>query len=142
MRQHFVRSKLPKEMVNYTFLPKAPKSWQRDPNTWLTSVDIERFMKHYERSHPDFAFMGPSPIDFDTKQMFGECVWNELCHFNLDELLRSNVRKVGVIFNLDEHWEEGSHWTALFVDVPKKSIFYFDSTSTSRSRRINSCCKC
>ena len=32
-----------------------------------------------------------------------------------------------MVFNLDEHDESGSHWVSLYVDIPHKIIFYFDS---------------
>ena len=36
-----------------------------------------------EHLHKDFDFMGPSPIDYDTHLISDECVWEELCKFNL-----------------------------------------------------------
>ena len=71
--------------------------------------------------------MGPSPIDYDTHKMFGECVWDELCKFNLKNHLKNNNKKIGVIFNLDPHYKSGSHWVAVFMNDIKKTIYYFDS---------------
>ena len=59
--------------------------WRKKPTTWLNSLDIENVMNQYEKKHNDFEFIGPSPIDFNTKKLFGECVWNELCRFNLKQ---------------------------------------------------------
>ena len=33
-------------------------------------------MKQYESKFKYFKFIGPSPIDFDKKKHFGNCVWN------------------------------------------------------------------
>ena len=65
-----------------SFAPEWPQEWKKNPNEWLSSVDIIKVMKQYEKAYKCFDFMGPSPIDFDTKTLYGECVWEELCNFN------------------------------------------------------------
>ena len=136
MRQKFMKGKLNTELKSYTFAPKSPASWKKDPNTWLTSVDIEKVMKQYEKKYRNFEFIGPSPIDFDTHKLFGDCVWDELCRFQLSETIKRGKKKIGVIFNLDPHYKEGSHWVSLFIDVDREFIFYFDSTSDPLPRQI------
>jgi hypothetical protein len=84
-------------------------------------------MNQYEKKYKCFDFLGPSPIDYDTHKLYGECVWDELCHFNLEEQIKKGHTKFGVIFNLDPHYKGGSHWVSLFVNVKKHTIFYFDS---------------
>lgn len=127
MRQGFAKHGLTNEMQYYTFAPDAPKTWRKNINEWLSSVDIENVMKQYEEKYPTFGFFGPTPIDFDSRKLYGECVWEELCHFNLMDQLKKNKKKIGIIFNLDEHWNEGSHWVSLFLDIPSRKICYFDS---------------
>ena len=90
MRQKFMKGKLNTELKSYTFAPKSPSSWKKDPNTWLTSVDIEKVMKQYERKYNHFEFIGPSPIDFDHHKIYGECVWEELCKFSLQDNIKRN----------------------------------------------------
>ena len=128
LNQHFVREKLNKELLQYTFAPDAPESWDKDPNTWLNSLDIDNVMRQYEKEYSNFEFIGPSPIDFDKRQEYGECVWGELCHFNLIKKLHEGIRKIGIVFNTDPHDEPGEHWVAVFIDIDKKFIFYFNST--------------
>ena len=41
--------------------------------------------------------------------------------------MKKGKTKIGFVFNLDEHWKDGSHWVALFVDTRTKQIVYFDS---------------
>jgi hypothetical protein len=128
LNQHFVREKLDKELLQYTFAPDSPQSWNKAPNTWLNSLDIDNVMKQYEKEYPNFEFIGPSPIDFDKRQEYGECVWGELCHFNFTKKLQDGIKKIGIVFNTDPHDEPGEHWVALFIDIDEKFIFYFNST--------------
>ena len=93
-------------------------------------------MKQYEKAYKCFEFMGPSPIDYDTKKMYGECVWEELCNFNLKEQINKGKFKIGISFNLDPHYLGGSHWVSLFINVKKKTIFYFDSAGEKIPARI------
>ena len=127
LRHNFMKQNLSTEMLNYTFAPKSPDSWKKQPNEWLSSIDIINVMKQYEHAYPEFEFIGPSPIDYDTHKIFGECVWEELCHFDLKKYVKKNVKHIGIIFNLDPHYKEGSHWVALFVSIKKGCVCFFDS---------------
>ena len=44
---------------------------------------------------------------------------------------------MGIIFNLDKHNKDGSHWVAMFVNIKKKKIYYFDSYGENIPGRIN-----
>ena len=137
LRQNFSKHKLSKDLLLYTFAPNAPESWKTNPNEWLSSVDIEKVMKQYEDKHSDFVFLGPSPIDFDKQQRNGECVWKELCEFNLEEQLANNKTKFGFIFNTDPHYSSGSHWISMFLDMNKNTLFFFDSTGDRPPREVS-----
>ena len=126
VRQMTKNTKMEKELLD-AFVPESPESWNKNPNEWLSSIDILKVMNQYEKKYKCFDFLGPSPIDYDTHMLQGECVWEELCHFNLGKQLKKGFNKFGVIFNLDPHYKGGSHWVSLFIDVRKKFIFYFDS---------------
>ena len=93
-------------------------------------------MKQYERAYKCFDFIGPSPIDFDTKKIYGECVWEELCHFNLEDEIKNGKFKIGVIFNTDPHNKPGSHWISLFINIKKGTIFFFDSAGDKIPKKI------
>ena len=129
LNQSFMQNNLDPELKNYTFAPIAPKIWKKNPNEWLNSMDINNVMKQYEHEYPSFTFIGPSPIDFDKKKLFGQCVWNELCNFDLKKLIKNGKNKIGIVFNTDPHYLEGSHWICMFIDVKKNYIFYFDSNA-------------
>ena len=83
--------------------PAAPEEWTKKPDEWLSTVDIQKVMKQWENSYPCFEFLGPSPIDYDKQQLFGECVWEELCKFSLKSCKKRGKYKIGIIFNLDIH---------------------------------------
>ena len=130
MRQKFAEGKLSSDITSYTFAPPAPSSWKNKPNEWLTSTDINAVMKHFEKAYPNFAFIGPSPIDFDKHLMYGDCVWEELCRFDLKKMLKKRKKMIGVVFNTDPHTEDGEHWVSLFINMqakPNPYVFYFDS---------------
>ena len=91
LKKNWINQKLPKSVIDNTFAPEQPKSWKRKPTEWLTSIDILDVMKQYEKTYKNFEFMGPSPIDFDTHKLYGECVWEELCKISLKELIRSSI---------------------------------------------------
>jgi len=126
LKQNFVNGKLDKELET-SFAPVSPKEWKKNPNEWLSSLDIMNVMKQYEDAYKCFEFIGPSPIDYDTQKLYGECVWEELCHFSLSEQIKDGKMKIGVIFNLDPHNKGGSHWVSLFINIKKRFIYYFDS---------------
>tara|TARA_Y100001970_G_C14168729_1_gene822837 strand:+ start:297 stop:1202 length:906 start_codon:yes stop_codon:yes gene_type:complete len=131
-----MKKNLNNELLSYTFAPQSPESWKRKPTTWLNSLDIENVMKQYEKKYPNFEFIGPSPIDFNTRKMYGECVWNELCNFNLKKTIDRKKTKIGIIFNTDPHYLGGSHWISMFIDIKKKCVYFFDSVGDLPPKQI------
>jgi hypothetical protein len=128
-------TKLEKELMD-SFAPKSPENWKKEPNDWLSSVDINKVMKQYEKKYKCFDFIGPSPIDYDADELFGKCVWEELCHFNLEDQIKKGKTKIGVIFNTDPHYKSGSHWISLFINIKKGTIFFFDSAGSKIPKNI------
>lgn len=134
LRQKFVQGRIGSDIMKYTFAPDAPDSWSINPTEWLSSNDIIAVMKHFEKYFSQFAFIGPSPIDFDTVTYDGKCVWGELCGFELSKMIAKRKNKIGIIFNTDPHTKGGEHWLSMFIDLaakPTPYIFYFDSTGDS-----------
>lgn len=137
LKQGFIDDDTKKKIESLVFPPGAPIEWKKDPNTWLTSVDISQVMRQYEAKYKCFKFIGPSPIDFDSKyKNTSECVWEELCHFSLKKYLDSGINKIGVIFNLDKHTGPGSHWVSFFINIRRGILFYFDSTGEPIPREV------
>jgi hypothetical protein len=130
IEQDFIR-KVGNRELEVLFRPKMPRSWRKNKYEWLSSIDIESVMSQYEDKYKDFKFIGPVPIDFDYQYEFGKCIVSELCKINLKNLLKNNIKKIGVIFNLDAHDKPGSHWVAMYMDLNKKVVYYFDSYGSS-----------
>lgn len=127
LKQKFVSGKLNKELEE-SFAPESPDEWKKNPHEWLSTMDILSVMKQYEKAYKCFEFLGPSPIDYDTKKLYGEAVWPELANFNLRDQIKKGKTKIGIIFNTDPHYKGGSHWISLFINIKKKQIYFFDST--------------
>jgi hypothetical protein len=119
-----------------SFAPESPPEWKKNPHEWLSSIDIMNVMKQYEKAYKCFDFIGPSPIDFDTKKLYGECVWEELCNFSLKDQIKKGKTKIGIIFNTDPHNKPGQHWISMFINIKKKKIFFFDSTGDPPMKEI------
>ena len=135
LKQNFMDIKTKNELTE-SFAPVSPEEWKKNPNEWLSSVDIMKVMKQYERAYKCFDFIGPSPIDFDTKMLYGECVWDELCNFSLYEQIKKGKTKIGIIFNTDPHNKPGQHWISMFINIKKKKIFFFDSVGDKAPKEI------
>ena len=127
IKDNLFKTEIEKEKADNLFSPDAPATWKKNKNEWLNSLDIIKFMKQYEAAYKCFEFIGPSPIDYDTQKAYGECVWEDLCKFDLKTEINNGKKKIAVIFNLDPHYKSGSHWVALFVNCNLKEIYYFDS---------------
>ena len=118
------------------FRPVKPKEWEKNSREWLNTYDINKVMKQYEKKYDNFHFIGAVPMDFDKKLSFGSCVIDELCNINLKSLLRHKKSKIGIILNLDNHDQEGSHWVSLFCDFDLDNIYYFDSYGYKETKEI------
>lgn len=136
LRQQFIKNGLDNKLLHLTFAPQAPFTWKNNPTEWLNSLDITRVMRQFEDKYQNFQFIGPSPIDFDDHKMNGECIWEELCKFDLHKTLKQNKTKIGVIFNLDPHYKDGSHWVALFISIPHEKCIFYDSTGDSIPKEV------
>jgi len=130
--------KLREKIREYVFAPKRPKEWDYNPNEWLSNYDIFNVLTQYEDKYPHFEFIGPSYIDFDAPESATDsrCVTNELCHFSLKQHLEKKHQKIAIVFNLDKHTGPGTHWVSMFIDIPARFIFYFDSAGSKTPKEI------
>lgn len=134
-----------KASLAQTYLrPPMPEEWKSDPDKWLDSNNIRDVMRQYEEAHPDFKFLGPYPIDFaapedstaTSKGHSKECLIDEMCDLDLSEEVLQGKNKIGIVYNLDPHYKSGSHWVANYIDIPKKSCYYFDSYGMKPPKQI------
>jgi hypothetical protein len=132
LEQKFVPAPYAKVMLEETFRPEMPKDWKRNPYKWLTTSDIRKVMKQYEKKYPSFVFIGPVPVDCPS------AITCPLSNFNVSRLVKKyNKTKLGVVFNLDAHNKPGSHWVALFADFHEPLIIYFDSVGLPPPKPIH-----
>ena len=144
LRKTHPNTAIPTTSLTNSFAPNAPKEWKKSPNAWLSSDDIIKVMKQYETTYKCFEFIGPSPIDFDTRitdpaykeNEDDNCVWEELCNFSVKQQLEKGKTKIGVIFNTDPHYKSGEHWISLFINIKKGKIFFFDSVGNKAPKEI------
>ena len=130
LKQDFVKKMKDKDILD-TFRPIGPEG----KFEWLSTIHINDVMSQYEKKYTDFKFFGAVPIDFDDLPFLG------IKDINFDELYDSGKRKIGFVFNLDEHWKSGSHWVALYSDLEKKQIYFFDSYGKRPEKRIRNLVK-
>tara|TARA_B110000259_G_C13943738_1_gene373834 strand:+ start:54 stop:917 length:864 start_codon:yes stop_codon:yes gene_type:complete len=128
--------KINKDYKKYieNFRPEKPYEWEKDPDKWLNTYNILNVMNQYEDKYNNFRFIGVFPIDFMTK-INDKCVSTEMCSLNLEELKKNKITKLGFIFNLDKHYQSGSHWVSLFINLNKNNnnfgSYFYDSNGTS-----------
>lgn len=115
------------QIDSYIFAPDSPPEWENNPNEWLTNYDILDVLDQYQTAYPQFLFLGPAPIDFDTKIAHKTCVEQSLCDFSVKKCLKNGKTKIGIIFNTDPHTKGGKHWISMFIDLEELFVFYFDS---------------
>lgn len=122
-----------KQYLKTTYLrPEQPAKWREDPDMWLDSTNIENVMKQYEDAYSNFEFMGPFPIDFAAPDPYDksgkqQCLIKEICSLRVVDSIKNGTQYIGIIYNLDPHFKDGSHWVANFIDIPKHKCYYFDS---------------
>ena len=112
-------------------VPKQPITWKINDRTWLTNFDLLNVMTQYEKKYRSFKFIGVFPIDFANSNGFGSCISKELCNIKFKSI--KNKTQFGIIFNLDKHYQSGSHWVATYINIKPKTtnygFYYFDSNA-------------
>jgi hypothetical protein len=130
LEQKFVPAPYSKK-TKEKFKPIMPDEWKKNPFEWLSSVDIKNVMKQYEKKYNDFLFMGPVSLDCPSK------ITCPLSGLSVDILINKlGKTKLGVIYNLDEHDQPGSHWVSIYIDFKKCKVFYFDSVGLPPPKMI------
>lgn len=137
------------------FIPEMPTEWCEDIKEWreskidapwLSNYDIDNIIEQYEFKYKNFKFLGSTPIDFRQKK-YGTCILNifnddeskskwlinsnykdKYCNYNPTGYKNKNI--FGIVFNTDKHDGGGKHWMALYINLEKKVILFFDSALT------------
>jgi len=120
--------------------PNAPTSWEKNPEEWLSSIDIEAAEREFMKVFPKYHFVGCVPIDFDKKSKTGTCIVSALCSIYIKALYDKGYDKLGIVFNTDVSTGPGQHWIALFADLDPAfeypRITYFDSYSHAPEKEV------
>jgi hypothetical protein len=111
------------ELEKYTFRPKGPNKQYE----WLSTSHINNVMSQYEKKYNNFNFLGTVPYDFEHLP--------DLLVYNID-FNNFNKKQLGIVINLDEHTESGSHWVSLYSNLNKNQIYFFDSFGNKPGERI------
>jgi hypothetical protein len=122
----FVKNLKDDNIMYNTFRSIGPK----DSLEWLSTVDIDKVIKQYAYIHKDFRFYGALPLDFNDLPFLG------VTNLNFDNIYKEGVHKLGFVFNLDKHHQSGSHWVAMYSDLQKSQIYFFDSYGYLPKKRI------
>ena len=109
-----------------TFRPKGPSKKYE----WLSTTHINEVVDQYQNVHEDFVFLGAVPLDFEDLPVLG------IHDIDFNELEKEGKTKIGLVINLDEHYKDGSHWVALYTDLKKNQIYFFDSLGRRPAKRI------
>jgi len=108
----------------FTFKPKMTIKQY----SWLSTNDINYVLNQYEKVDKNFKFIGALPSDFYKvipKYLLKE-IYNDILTY----------KRIGIVFNLDTHNENGSHWVAMYIDHQSKTIEYFDSLGNFPNKHI------
>lgn len=116
------------DLLKYSFRPDGPDG----KFEWLNTIHINETMEQYEKVYPDFKFLGAVPIDFADLPALNIPDTNN----DFEELEKKGIHRIGIIFNLDEHWKSGSHWVMSFIDLKNGYIYYADSYGIIADKRI------
>lgn len=120
------------------YRPQKPKTWLKNPRTWLNTYDILYVMQQYEERYKSFKFLGVHPIDFEEKDSYGRCVGDNLCDLHIRQLQQKGYKKFALVLNLDDHNGNGYHWVAIYCCFDPKTmaarkgnfgIYYYDSVA-------------
>lgn len=109
-----------------TFRPEGPLN-----NDWLSTTNINNVINQYQQKYKDFLYLGTVPYDFDDLPQLG------ISNINFNKLLNEGKIKIGMVINLDKHDQSGSHWVALYANLLKNQVYFFDSFAQLPGKRIS-----
>ena len=109
------------ELLKVAFKPVVPDG----KFTWLNTTNIQHVMEQFEKKHSDFKYLATVAIDFKEYHPIFQ-------NFNLSKYYLNNLKKLGIVFNTDKHYQRGQHWISMFIDLNKEEINFFDSYGNQR----------
>ena len=94
---------------------------------WLSTIEINELMHQMEHKFKYFMFGGAIPRDVLNISYPLMNRNHYIKDLQLKHLLDLKKPILAYVYNLDEHWQSGSHWVALYCNIPHKKIYFFDS---------------
>jgi len=149
LKKKYYDSKSPEllKIIKEKYKPLQPKKWtncsveggnkHRCHFTWLSNVDIQNAIYHYQKKYSNFEFIGLFMIDFDKVQR--DLQYRKINLFDIDfnDYTSRGINNLGIIFNTDKSTGSGIHWVSMriFWDIQTKKgeINYFDSAGNQHS---------
>lgn len=126
LRLDVVKELKNEDITDNTFRPKGPT----DQYEWLSTTHINDVIEQYHNVKKNFLFLGAVPYDFEELPVLG------ITNLNFKELEDKGKTEIGMVINLDEHNQPGSHWVGLYFNLNKYQIYYFDSTGMKPGKKI------
>lgn len=126
LRLDFVKAIEDEDIEENTFRPKGPNKKYE----WLSTTHINDVLEQYQKVHNDFVFLGAVPNDFEDLPVLG------ISNLRFEELEKNGKHKIGMVINLDNHNQGGSHWVALYADLKQNQIYFFDSIGKPPTKRV------
>ena len=120
------------------FKPRMPKSWEKNNNEWLNTLDIENVLNQYQKIDKKLYFYGALPSDYYNKSV---CDIYKLCEIKIAEHIKNKIEKIAIVFNTDESDKSGKHWVSIYIDLKGinsgyPAIYYFDSVGNKPNKNI------
>lgn len=108
------------DLIYNTYRPLGPDYKYQ----WLSTSEINAVMLQYQETYNDFVFFGALPRDFKKIKV-------PISYDNFFDVLtglrEKGMCRIGFVFNMDKHNQSGSHWMALYADIAKNQVYFFDS---------------
>jgi hypothetical protein len=126
LKQEFTKYLEPamvEEADHNTFRPEGPGG----RFDWLATTNIDDVMGQYHAVYDDFHYLGTFPSDFDSIYVIENHPTTGISADYLHSLIRQGKRRFGCVFNLDEHYKDGSHWVGLYASAQNGQVRFFDS---------------
>ena len=114
------------EITNNTFRPIGPTSKYE----WLSTSNINDVIDQYHAINDNFLFLGTVPYDFQELVELG------LGNFDFSKVYNEGKYKIGMVINLDESHQNGSHWVGLYADLKNNQVYFFDSVGKPPRKKI------
>tara|TARA_B110000208_G_scaffold191059_2_gene256688 strand:+ start:412 stop:1335 length:924 start_codon:yes stop_codon:yes gene_type:complete len=111
---------------------------------WLSTLNINDVLRQYELKYKDFKFGGAVPSDvfsYKKEERVDYPLMDtnlNIQHLDLHDLNIMGIKKIAFVYNLDKSYQSGSHWVALFCNLDKCQVYFFDSYGQRPSKDIRS----